>query len=155
MPSMSSLTTRLKKDYPDLKFEKAAEFLWSPSRQTVFYANNEPAASALLLHELAHALLDHRGYKRDIELLSLETDAWQKAHQLGSTYGVIIDEEVVQDHLDTYRDWLNARSTCPNCSANGYQIDKQSYQCPACNHVWRVNEARSCGLKRYSSPDKK
>ena len=61
-----------------------------------------------------------------------------------------LNEEVIQEHLDTYRDWLHARSICPSCTANGYQISSHTYECPACLHTWRVNEARICALRRYS-----
>lgn len=150
MRSMSSLIHKLKTTYPDIAFVEAEQFSWSPSERTVFYNPTQAHPAPLLLHELSHASLEHRDYRRDIELVAMETAAWDKARLLAEEYTVRMNEAVVQDHLDTYRDWLHARSTCPECSANGYQVEKFQYECPACAHKWRVNEARLCALRRYS-----
>jgi len=150
MRSMSSLIHKLKTTFPDISFVEADQFSWSPASGTIFYNRELPHASLLLLHELSHALLNHREYRRDIELIAMETTAWEKAKEQAETYKIRVYEGVVQDHLDTYRDWLHARSTCPNCSANGYQTEALQYQCPACSHMWKVNEARICALRRYS-----
>lgn len=156
--SMSLLIQTLKNAYPDLTFSEAEQFSWSPSKKTVFYNPTLPHATSLLLHELSHALLEHRNYQRDIELIAMETAAWEKAQLLANEYVAIlndpsldISEDAIQDHLDTYRDWLHARSTCPQCSATGFQTGKSTYACPACSHTWRVNEARLCALRRYST----
>lgn len=150
MRSMSSLIHKLKTAFPEIAFVEAEQFSWSPSNRTIFYAPEQPHAPMQLLHELAHALLDHRGYTRDIELIAMETAAWEKAREYAQTYNVRLLEDAIQDHLDTYREWLHNRSTCPHCSANGYQTAERSYECPACTHTWRVNEARLCALRRYS-----
>ena len=149
MRSTSSLLHKLKTDYPEILFIPGDTFLWDPELKTVFYVNDGPESKALLLHEVSHGLLEHREYKRDIELLAMEAAAWQKAKQLAKLYHFPISEAVAEDHLDTYRDWLHARSTCINCSATGYQTGKDAYTCPACNTRWRVNEARICELRRY------
>lgn len=151
MRSMSSLIHKLKITYPDITFAQAEQFSWSPGAQTVFYDRSAPNAPLLLLHELSHALLGHKEYRRDIELIAMETAAWEKAKVLAEELNIRIQESAVQDHLDTYRDWLHARSTCPNCSANGYQTAASDYTCPACTHRWKVNEARTCALRRYST----
>lgn len=155
--SMSLLIQKLKEAHPTLSFEEAEQFSWSPSKQTIFYAPDLPHAPGLLLHELSHALLGHQTYRRDVELIAMETAAWQKAQEYAAATPdlladptVELSEDIIQDHLDTYRDWLHARSTCPNCSANGYQSDTAMYTCPACSQTWRVNEARLCALRRYT-----
>jgi hypothetical protein len=145
---MSSLIHKLKADFPEILFFETEQFSWSPVTATVSYAPNQPHAVALLLHELAHGLLGHREYRRDIELLAMETTAWEKAKELAEHYTVRLPGAVIQDHLDTYREWMDARSTCPECHATGYQTSHHQYACPACTHEWRVNEARLCGLKR-------
>lgn len=150
MRSMSSLIHKLKTDHPSLSFVQGDDFSWSPAQKTIFYVTGQAKSTQLLLHELAHALLGHTEYRRDIELLAMETAAWEKAREYADEYNVRVKEPIIQDHLDTYRDWLHARSTCPNCSANGYQTDTSTYQCPACSHAWRVNEARVCALRRYA-----
>lgn len=151
MRSISSLIHKLKVDYPDITFFETDDFVWAPDTRTVSYSTEQPNASALLLHELAHGLLDHQEYTRDIQLLAMETAAWEKAKELADRYNVRLSEDVLQAHLDTYRDWMHARSTCPECTATGYQTKPLYYACPACSHEWRVNEARLCGLKRYKT----
>ena len=164
--SMSWLIQQLSAAHPEFSFEEAERFSWSPSTNTIFYSTAQSDTGGLLLHELSHALLGHRSYERDVQLLAMETAAWERAKAYVAEHSelaeladssdsatkVLIDlsEDAIQDHLDTYRDWLHARSTCPKCSANGYQTDTHAYACPACTHTWRVNEARVCALRRYS-----
>ena len=149
MRSISSLIHKLKTDYPKFSFIEAEQFSWSPDTHTVNYSRGPAHASSLLLHELSHGVLDHHQYERDVQLLAIETAAWEKAKELAEHYHVRLTENTIQDHLDTYREWMHARSTCPECTATGYQSTKSTYSCPACTHEWRVNEARLCGLKRY------
>lgn len=152
MPSISQLVKTLSQNYPDIAFTPGERFSWSPSSKAVIYEEStQPDTGALLLHELGHALLGHAEYQRDVELVSMETSAWSKAREIAGTLGVEISDDNIQDHLDTYRDWLHARSTCPNCTANGFQTGATTYSCPACTHTWRVNEARLCALRRYST----
>lgn len=156
MPSMSWLIKRLKIDFPDITFQQVPSgpdsFAWLPSTLTVSYSPRAPHAVAFLFHELSHGVLEHHAYSRDVELLSMEMSAWAKARQLAEQYELTISEAVVQDALDTYREWLHARSTCPTCTATGYQIEASTYECPACLERWHVNEARSCALRRYRQP---
>ena len=141
-----SLLPKLKEDYPSFQFTEGEHFLWSPENQTVFFTpDGDPT---LLLHELGHALLKHADYERDVQLLTMERAAWEKAFELGELYGVTVPVDTAEDHLDTYRDWLHARSTCPTCTATGFQSASTQYTCPACSQVWAVNEARLCQLRR-------
>jgi hypothetical protein len=149
MPSTASLTARLRHDYPQFKFKKNSDYLWSPSDKTVYYTASN--SYELLLHELSHGLLGHVDYDRDIELIAMERAAWDKATELAKSYNITVSEDLVESALDSYRDWLHARSSCPNCNATGLQIKRQTYSCPACSHAWRVNEARICALRRYDS----
>ncbi len=151
MPSIHSLLLELNTKFPQITFEPSERFAWSPDKQTVFYDETDDNALELFLHELSHGLLGHHDYQKDIELLAMETAAWEKAFSLAKEFNTKIDEDVSRKHLDTYRDWMHARSTCPDCEATGYQTKKDTYTCVACGGSWRVNEARLCGLKRYSS----
>ncbi|HWT40911.1 MAG TPA: hypothetical protein VN081_06660 [Dongiaceae bacterium] len=148
---MPSLLTTLKVDYPTITFEESDQFSWSPDHQMVTYTLSDPHAPELLLHELSHGLLRHHDYQRDVELLGMERAAWDTACELAGTYAIAIDDDTIEDNLDTYREWLHARSTCPQCTATGYQINQTTYECPACLAQWRVNEARSCELRRYTT----
>lgn len=149
MPLTPSLLDKLKHTYPSFTFVASHEFLWSPDTSTIHYNSADDQADMLLLHELGHALLGHSNYHRDIELLSMETAAWGEAEVIGTTENITMHDDVIQDHLDSYRDWLHSRSICPSCGANGHQINVDHYQCIVCQTKWRVNEARTCQLRRY------
>jgi hypothetical protein len=149
MPSITSLINRLEHDYPDIDFVSGNEFRWSPTDKAVIYeANSDDTAS--LLHELAHSLLQHASYTKDLRLLEMERDAWSHAaKELAPEYEVDITDKTVDSALDSYRDWLHSRSTCPKCEATGIQTKQNEYKCLACRTNWRVNEARVCELRRY------
>lgn len=151
MPSTHSLLNRLRRDFPGFRFEKSTGFWWSAAGQTIHIDPLADNCDVFTLHELSHAILGHRGYEYDIDLVKLERDAWEYARNiLGPEYDIALDEQIIQDNLDTYREWLHARSTCPDCEATGLQTKQQTYRCLACGHLWRVNEARLCALRRYS-----
>ena len=148
--STRSLQHKLRQDYPAISFKKADTFYWSASEHAVFFNPAAPQWQSFLLHELAHGLLEHTRYHRDIQLLALERDAWaHAAHQLAPQYDTFISDELIQTNLDTYRDWLHSRSTCPRCQATGVQSESTRYTCLACHAAWRVNEARTCALRRH------
>lgn len=134
-----------------ISYQKGDGFRWDPNRLCIFYNPADSLASQLLLHELGHALLGHANYAQDIKLLELERAAWDKAVILSATYHITISEDALEDHLDTYRDWLHARSLCPYCGTTGIQSARNRYMCPSCQQSWRVNEAKTCGLKRYKT----
>jgi hypothetical protein len=135
---------RLSADYPNLHFKMGRQEHWSPKTQTITYNPDEPAEklSCALLHELAHALLNHTNYSSDFELLKLESEAWNLAAQLGKKYSVLIDDDHIQNCLDTYRDWLHRRSTCPTCGIHTLQKDVKHYQCHNCQSTWQVSSGR-------------
>src|SRR3990167_8899936 len=114
--TLSKLTQLL----PAITFKPSNDYLWSPKTRTVTYDTNTVASeegSWSLLHEAAHAQLGHQSYETDLQLLLLEADAWEHARTQGLDLGVHIDNEHIQDCLDTYRDWLHGRSTCPQCTS--------------------------------------
>jgi hypothetical protein len=149
MPSITSLLPKLAIDFPQLTFSASDTFRWNPIERVIYYDSSSDDTSALL-HEVAHGLLGHISYTKDVELLRVESDAWTFAsNQLSSTYQVKIPDDTIQNALDTYRDWLHARSTCPQCQATGLQVGQMLYQCVACKSEWAVNEARTCALRRY------
>lgn len=149
MPSISSLVSNLQRDFTQLHFSAGADFYWSPTDTTVYYIADSSDLPSLL-HETAHGALGHTYYSKDITLLEMERAAWTYAsQQLGPIYKITINDDAIEDALDTYRDWLHARSTCPNCQAIGVQTSKHQYSCVACHEKWRVNDARVCALRRY------
>lgn len=151
MPSINSLLNNLREDFPQFTFQIDNQFLWSARRQTISIDPTVDFSSEFTLHELSHALLDHKGYLSDIDLIKLERDAWEYAKKyLAPRYNHPVDEEIVQDNLDTYRDWLHARSCCPECNTVGLQAKSRQYRCLSCGHTWRVNDAKLCALRRYA-----
>lgn len=144
---MNTLVDQLITDFPNLSFETAKSFYWSPRNQVVHYVSNSlenPKALWSLLHELAHGVLNHKDFESDFELVVKEAEAWDKAEELAKTYKVTIDPDHVQDCLDTYRDWLYQRSTCPVCLNTSLQEDRHTYQCFNCQTIWRVSNSRLC-----------
>jgi len=131
-------------DYPDFCFKPGKEEHWSPKTKTITYNPDEPEQKLQygLLHELAHAVLGHKNYQNDFELLKLEAEAWQLATKLGKKYKVVIKDEHVQNCLDTYRDWLHSRSTCPAFGMHVLQKDAENYHCFNCQAVWHVSSGR-------------
>lgn len=147
MPSTTLLIDKLRHDFPTLTFVASHTFRWSPDEQAVFYADSTDTTS--LLHEVAHGALQHTHYVQDIELLQMERDAWDYTlTTLAQQYGIVIDHDQAEILLDTYRDWLHSRSLCPTCHATGMQTAQRTYSCLSCGEVWKVNEARSCALRR-------
>lgn len=150
-PLTLSLLDTLAGDHPDITFKAGEQFEWHPHETTVIYNQTDPSFEARLLHEVGHSLLDHKQYDRDIDLVAMERDAWQEARlTLGPRYGIEISSEHIDADMDTYRQWLHDRSTCPHCQSSGIQTAKKEYTCVTCRKKWRVNEARTCALRRYT-----
>ncbi|MBX4199587.1 ImmA/IrrE family metallo-endopeptidase [Candidatus Saccharibacteria bacterium] len=135
---------KLAGDYPAYKFKPGKQDHWSPRLKTITYNPDEPEQKLIygVLHELAHALLDHDSYSSDFELVRLESDAWCLAAKIGKKYKVNISEEHIQNCLDTYRDWLHRRSACPTCGTHVLQKDSSSYHCYNCQTSWHVSSGR-------------
>jgi hypothetical protein len=130
-------------DHQQFSFVSGQAFRWSPSEQTIYYPQNDQVSWSLL-HELGHALLSHQTYASDLELLKIELSAWDKAKQIGADYGVIIDQDHIEDCLDTYRDWLKQRATCPDCQTVTTQTSDNTYLCFSCNASWTVPSSPLC-----------
>ncbi|MFZ1258055.1 MAG: hypothetical protein WAQ25_01160 [Candidatus Saccharimonas sp.] len=158
MEPITSLISELKQHslpYAHLKqlsFVRGDTFSWHRPTCVIRYTADDTHSTAYLLHEYGHALLDHHEYSQDIDLIAMERQAWDIAQSLTPLTKITIDKTIVEDSLDSYRDWLHARSTCPKCQAAGIQVRPQEYSCLACLHNWRVNEARNCALRRYVKP---
>lgn len=141
------LLQQLKAHYPSIEFLEGDSFFWSPSDRSVTYTNisTQPEIAAWsLLHEVSHGILEHTGYDSDFQLVQLEAEAWSHARKLGRRYGLEIDPEHIQDCLDTYRDWLHRRSSCPACGMVSTQQDPKTYKCFNCKSSWHVSNSRFC-----------
>lgn len=135
---------RLKTDYPTYGFNEGDHDHWSPGHNTITYGLDKDVRDFqhCVLHELAHAELGHKNYSSDVELLKLESSAWDLASKIGRNYGISIPEEHIQHCLDTYRDWLHRRSACPDCGLRTLQVDPTNYECYNCHKKWAVSTDR-------------
>ena len=101
----------------EIKLESAESFFWSPKLKKITYNQSiidTEVGIWSMLHEVAHASLNHISYTSDLGLLRLEVEAWNEAKKLARQLEIEIDDSHIQDCLDTYRDWLHRRSTCPS-----------------------------------------
>lgn len=153
---MATFVEQLVERFPELTFEPGDQFLWSPQTRTVHYRRTANATDVWsLLHETSHGLLDHSNFTSDFELLSLESAAWARAEELAASLELDpIDREYIEDCLDTYRDWLHRRCTCPNCAQESLQTSSTTYQCLNCGQTWQVTQNRHCRLYRARKGDK-
>lgn len=150
---MDKLIDQLKHDFPELRFIKGDRFCWQSRTQKIIYdIDSSRLANWALLHEVAHANLNHINFASDFGLLKQEVEAWSNAKTLANKYKINISDDYIEDCLDTYRDWLYSRSTCPLCLNACIQIDNEPvYLCHNCDHSWRVSRARLCRPYRQSA----
>lgn len=150
----SNTIASIKADYPSLLFIEDSSFFWSPADSSVHINPDrltEESGIWSLLHEVAHSELGHATYSSDYELLAFEVAAWEKATELAKKYDHAIDDQHVEDCLDSYRDWLYARSTCPTCKLNSLQTEVNTYCCLNCECIWRVSPSRFCRAYRLKT----
>src|SRR5687768_7940042 len=101
---MESIVKRLQALLPSVRFIPGESLHWSPEKQVVSYRPSDSEEDIWgLLHEAGHARLVHAEYASDMELLQLEVAAWDEAGRIATLCQLEIDEEHVQDCLDTYR----------------------------------------------------
>ena len=129
----TGLLNKLKGDFPDFVFKEGKRFAFKPPK-TIVVGPCEDNWDLLLLHELGHALLQHKDYKVDVKRLKMEMEAWEKARELAGKYGLDYDENVAQTELDTYRDWLHQKSRCPECGLTRFETPDGQYHCPRCEN---------------------
>lgn len=148
--SIDELLLLVRRDFPNYTITTGDDFSWAPVAKTIT-VDTKQNSPAQLLHEVAHAELGHQTFSRDIQLIEMEREAWEYCTKvLAPRYDVSLamDDDVVQESLDSYRSWLTSRSSCPHCGAIGLQKAKDTYSCMHCHVQWQVNEARTCRLIR-------
>ena len=152
MITLDQLANVLSEQYLSSAPTPGDTFYWSPKNNTVYYDSSNKTVEGIwaLLHESGHARLGHTQYYSDIELVLMEVDAWENAKELARLVNIEIDEDHVQDCLDSYRNWLHKRSLCPDCHLSGVQIDTATYTCIFCQKRWHVTAERFCRPYRRS-----
>lgn len=138
-------------DYPSIEFREGDNFVWSPNFNAITYDKDQLTNESgfwALIHELAHFELGHKSYKSDFQLLQMEAAAWSRAKTIAARYNLEIEEDHIQDCLDTYRDWLHSRAKCPKCSVVTTQKKDLSYNCFNCNTTWKVPKSPLCRVSK-------
>lgn len=158
---MQSLIKSLSLHVPEVTFVQGDTFHWSPKDKTITYRQTDKSSDYdnwALIHEVGHAQLNHTTYTSDLQLLLMEVAAWEQATTTAALLGLKISQEHIQDCLDTYRDWLHQRSTCPTCSISALQVLADQYRCHNCNTEWQVTVSRFCRAyrrKKFSALEKR
>lgn len=148
----AKLLEQIRADFTDLEFRRSNRFSWHAGSKHISYQDpKDIRAIWALLHEIGHAELEHADFSSDIELLQKEVAAWAKAHEISRRYGIKIDQDYIEDNLDSYRDWLHIRATCPTCFERCLQSDKHTYRCHNCGTTWHVTRSRLCRPYRRKS----
>lgn len=149
-PTNKKLLSQLKADYPAIRFVVGDDFRWSSAKNEITLNDRMTDGDLYVLHELAHARLRHTNYVLDVQLLAQEREAWDEVRKmLAPGYGIPCNQDLIEEALDTYREWLYARSLCPACNASCLQTKTSTYTCMNCRCSWRPNDARQCALRRY------
>ena len=130
----AELLQKLKEGFPEFRFKNGKKFAFRPPK-TIVLGPVEPFSELLALHEVSHAILNHKSFRMDIERLRMENEAWDKAKELAKKYDIKVDEDFIQDELDTYRDWLHSKSKCKKCGLTCYQTLDGVYHCPRCENL--------------------
>lgn len=148
---MTSSKPNILEDFSDLTFKTGPRFAWSPKDKTIWYEDDKldtDTGRLALLHEIAHALLNHYSYSSDLHLMKLEVQAWSKTRDLAKNYSLTVDDDYIDDCLESYRDWLYRRSMCVNCSTNSLQDEDGVYNCHICGSQWNVPDSQLCRVMR-------
>lgn len=135
-------------DFNTIKFIPSDKFSWSPEDNVVFFNGSSSNSEWSLLHEVGHVQCRHNNYASDLGLLKMEVEAWQKARQLAKKYAINIDESHIDKCVDSYRDWLYRRSSCPNCTQAGVEKTLGQYICINCKNQWKVTAEKFCRVYR-------
>ncbi len=129
----ATFLAKVRGDYPEVKFVAGKRFSFRPPRTVVFCDESDDTAPLLLLHELGHFLTGRFDFKTEVERLKIEVMAWEKAKELAPLYGVFVDEDLIENELDSYRDFLHQKSRCPLCGLTRFQTPDSVFHCPKCD----------------------
>lgn len=145
---LNSLVAKLDKKFPKVSFVESTTFKWDPGELKIYYSPNSKNSLWSLLHEVGHMVLKHQTYRSDFSLLKMEAQAWHKSREIADEYGIEIDPQHIEKCLDSYRDWLYARSNCRECLQTGMEVSTGLYRCINCQFKWKVTPQRFCRVYR-------
>ncbi|MDX1765960.1 MAG: hypothetical protein R3313_03335 [Candidatus Saccharimonadales bacterium] len=136
---------------PQFSYQSAGHFKWSPNDNIIYYNNktvDTPEGLWALAHEIGHAKSGHQSFNDDLDLIKKEREAWTEAQLICAAYEVDIDEDYIEDCLDSYRDWQKQRATCPDCGTVSTQLNTVNYHCFNCDCEWKVSPSQTCRIRR-------
>jgi len=141
---LNKFIIQLQKDYPDLCFKIGTRFSFRLLKRPVITIDKNCHDDINFIHqtfhELGHALCRHQNYQTDVERLKIERQAWDRGFQTFTKFQsqhflpISWDETIVENALDTYRDWLHTNSRCKNCGLTCVQTSDGTYHCPRCEN---------------------
>ena len=131
LPLDNAFLDRIKRDYPNFRFVEGRKFAFRPPR-TIVMGPDETNWRMLLLHEVGHAICGHKTFNMDVKRIKMEVEAWEKAREIAKDYEASLNEDFIEEELDTYRDWLHQKSRCPICGLTRFQTPDSQYHCPSC-----------------------
>jgi hypothetical protein len=137
--------------YPQQRFLPAGYFAYDASEDVINYDPgriHDDSGKLALLHEIAHSLLGHFHYRFDFELYAMEMDAWNLTRNLALQHNIKIDENYLEQCMNSYDEWLTERGTCPNCEEFNVQSVPNRFQCFRCRTRWEVSEDVQSSVKR-------
>ena len=146
--NFDDLLSAVRTDFPLVRFRSSDMFRWSDEARTIYYDTRADDPIWSLLHELGHMQCQHSVYNSDTALIRMEIEAWEGAKLSAERYGLTIDEDHIQDCMDSYRSWQHKRSTCPVCALNGVEKRDGLYGCINCRTSWQVGVDRFCRVYR-------
>lgn len=154
---MENVIDHITSQLPGVQIISGTSLFWSPKNKTITYRKDRHQETDIwgLYHEAGHAKLGHTKYTSDVELLQMEVAAWDIAVDMATGTNHVIDYEYIQDCLDTYRDWLHQRSTCPRCGIVSFETQTGHYDCFNCNKTWSVSTSRLCRPYRLGTTTQK
>ncbi|MDR2063953.1 MAG: hypothetical protein LBQ02_04195 [Candidatus Nomurabacteria bacterium] len=132
-PEDRQIVLRIVADFPEFNWRATPRFAWVSKKNTIQLGEPQPNYALLALHELSHAILNHKDYIQDISRLKMERDAWNHAKTaLCPRYQIPFNEDFAETQLDSYRNWLHQKSKCPACAQTRFQDRSGAYHCPFC-----------------------
>lgn len=153
--SFKSVLAHLKAVFPGVSFKPSDSFRWSAEKNTIYYDVSAEDPVWSLLHEAGHMMRGHSVYNSDYTLVRMEVEAWDSARKLANELGIVIDDDYIEDCIDSYRNWQFKRSSCPACAQTGVEKTNGHYICINCRNTWDVSTNRFCRVYRRSSDIKK
>ena len=128
--------------YSQHTFLPAAHFSYDAADEVINYfpqALKTNSGKIALLHEISHCELGHFHYVSDLQLYAMEIDAWLLTRKLAKKFNIPVEEDYIDECIESYNQWIEKRGTCPRCSTFCAQKTEVEFECYNCLTCWRVS----------------